>query len=178
VADRRLTGTRAWARLQGRGGSIARAFRRAGDRRERGLRFGLSVARGVALPGPPDGSLYLRGSPAAVPVCSPSKTSMTAIRGASGILGYKRSDRCTAGLCKKTQGAEFAKTVTRGAMEAARGCFAYERHRPAIAYSRVGTARTLSAVLSSSTFLASHLGSEFGLIARSYRAFSSPLIAP
>jgi hypothetical protein len=49
--------------------------------------------------------------------------------------------------------------------------------RPAIAYSRVGTARTLSAVPSSSNFPASHLGPEFGLIARSYRAFSSPLIA-
>jgi hypothetical protein len=60
---------------------------------------------------------------------------------------------------------------------AARDRFAYER-RPAIAYSRVGTARTLSAVPSSSNSLDSHLGSEFGLIARSYRAFSSPLIAP
>jgi hypothetical protein len=60
---------------------------------------------------------------------------------------------------------------------AARRCFAYER-QPAIAYSRVGTARTLPAVPSSSNFPASHLGSEFGLIARSYRAFSSPLIAP
>jgi hypothetical protein len=38
--------------------------------------------------------------------------------------------------------------------------FAYER-RPTIAYSRVGTARTLSAVPSSSNLPASHLGSEF-----------------
>src|SRR5436305_1804059 len=43
---------------------------------------------------------------------------------------------------------------------AARGRFAYERHRPAIAYSRVGTGRTPSAVPSSSNFPASHLGSE------------------
>jgi len=57
---------------------------------------------------------------------------------------------------------------------AARDCFAYDR-RPAIAYNRGGTARTLSAVPSSSNFPASHLGSEFGPIARSYRAFSSPL---
>ena len=44
---------------------------------------------------------------------------------------------------------------------------------PAIAYSRVGTDRTPSAVPSSSNFPASHLGSELGLIAQSYRAFSS-----
>ena len=42
---------------------------------------------------------------------------------------------------------------------------------PAIAYSRVGTG-TPSAVPSSSNFPASHLGSESGLIAQSYRAFS------
>jgi hypothetical protein len=52
----------------------------------------------------------------------------------------------------------------------ARGRFAYER-RPAIAYSRIGTARILSAVPSSSNFPASHLGSEFGSIARSYSIF-------
>ena len=34
--------------------------------------------------------------------------------------------------------------------------------RPAIAYSRLGTGRTPSAVPSSSNFPASHLGSEFG----------------
>ena len=45
---------------------------------------------------------------------------------------------------------------------AARGRFAYERHRLAIACSRVGTGRTPSAVLSSSNFPASHLGSELG----------------
>ncbi len=51
--------------------------------------------------------------------------------------------------------------------------------RPAIAYSRVGTGRTLSAVPSSSNFPASHLGSKLGLIAPSYRAFSSlPLGRP
>jgi hypothetical protein len=42
---------------------------------------------------------------------------------------------------------------------------------PAIAYN---TGRTRSAVPSSSNFPASHLGSELGLIAQSYRAFSSP----
>src|SRR5262245_22059920 len=47
--------------------------------------------------------------------------------------------------------------------------------RPTIAYSRVGTGRTPSAVPSSSNFPASHLrSSELGLIAQSYRAFSSP----
>ena len=46
--------------------------------------------------------------------------------------------------------------------------------RPAIAYSRGGTGRTPSAVPSSSNFPASHFRSEFGLIAQSYRAFSSP----
>jgi hypothetical protein len=46
--------------------------------------------------------------------------------------------------------------------------------RLAIAYNRVGTGRTPSAVSSSSNFPTSHLGSEFGLIAQSYRAFSSP----
>jgi len=46
--------------------------------------------------------------------------------------------------------------------------------RPAIAYSRLGTGRTPSAVPSSSNFPASHLGSELGPIAQSYRAFSSP----
>jgi hypothetical protein len=46
--------------------------------------------------------------------------------------------------------------------------------RPAIAYSRVGTGRTPSAVPSSSNFPASHLGSKLGLIAQSYRVFSSP----
>jgi hypothetical protein len=45
---------------------------------------------------------------------------------------------------------------------------------PAIAYSRVGTGRTPSAVPSSSNFPASRLGSELGLIAQSCRAFSSP----
>jgi len=45
---------------------------------------------------------------------------------------------------------------------------------PAIAYNRRGTGRTRSAVPSSSNFPASHLGSELGLIAQSYRAFSSP----
>jgi hypothetical protein len=52
--------------------------------------------------------------------------------------------------------------------------------RPAIVYSRVGTGRTLSAVPSSSNFPASHLGgSKLGLIAPSYRAFSSlPLGRP
>jgi hypothetical protein len=54
---------------------------------------------------------------------------------------------------------------------AARGRFGYERHRPAIAYSRVGTGQTPSAVLSSSNFPASVLGSELGLIAQSCRAF-------
>ena len=43
---------------------------------------------------------------------------------------------------------------------------------PAIAYSRVGTGRTPSEVLSSSNFPASHLGLELPLIAQSYRAFS------
>jgi len=46
--------------------------------------------------------------------------------------------------------------------------------RLAIAYSRVDTGRTPSAVLSSSNFPASHFGSEHGLIARSYQAISSP----
>src|SRR5262249_54342959 len=47
--------------------------------------------------------------------------------------------------------------------------------RPAIAYSRLGTGRTPSAMPSSSNFPASHLrSSELGLIAQSYRAFSSP----
>ena|ERR671936_1166606 len=45
----------------------------------------------------------------------------------------------------------------------------------AIAYSRVGTGRTPSAVPSSSNFPASHWASEPGLIAQSCRAFSSPL---
>src|SRR5262244_462332 len=46
---------------------------------------------------------------------------------------------------------------------------------PAIAYSRLGTGRTPSAMPSSSNFPASHLrGSELGLIAQSYRALSSP----
>jgi hypothetical protein len=54
---------------------------------------------------------------------------------------------------------------------APRGRSAYERHRPAIAYSRGGTGRTPSAVPSSSNFPASHLGSELGLIAQSCRAF-------
>jgi hypothetical protein len=53
---------------------------------------------------------------------------------------------------------------------AARGRFAYERHRPAIAHSRIGTG-TPSAVPSSSNFLASRLGSKLGLIAQSCRAF-------
>jgi hypothetical protein len=42
---------------------------------------------------------------------------------------------------------------------------------PAIAYSKVSTGRTPSAVPSSSNFPASHLGSEPGLIVQSYRAF-------
>jgi hypothetical protein len=42
---------------------------------------------------------------------------------------------------------------------------------PAIAYSRVNTGLTPSAVSSSSNFPASHLGSELGLIAQSFRAF-------
>jgi hypothetical protein len=42
---------------------------------------------------------------------------------------------------------------------------------PAIAYSRVNTGLTPSAVPSSSNFPASHLGSELGLIAQSFRAF-------
>src|SRR5215468_1866550 len=46
--------------------------------------------------------------------------------------------------------------------------------RPAIAYSRVDTGRNPSAVPSNSNFPAAHLGSQLGLIARSYRAFSSP----
>jgi hypothetical protein len=46
--------------------------------------------------------------------------------------------------------------------------------RPAIAYSRVDTGWTPSAVPSSSNFPASHLGSTLGLIAQSYRTFSSP----
>src|SRR5262249_36993067 len=46
--------------------------------------------------------------------------------------------------------------------------------RPPIAYSRVDTGRNPSAVPSSSNFPASHLGSQLGLIAQSYRAFSSP----
>ena len=58
-----------------------------------------------------------------------------------------------------------------GGRASSRGRFAYKRHRPAIAYSRVGTGRTPSAVPSSSNFPASHLGSELGLIAQSYRAF-------
>src|SRR6516225_9315082 len=50
-----------------------------------------------------------------------------------------------------------------------------EQRISALAYSRVGTGRTPSAVPSSSNFPASHLrGSELGLIPRSYRAFSSP----
>jgi hypothetical protein len=57
---------------------------------------------------------------------------------------------------------------------AARGRFAYERHWPAIAYSRVGTGRTPSAVPSSSNFPASHLGwSSVGLVSLVER-FSSP----
>src|SRR5215471_9986342 len=50
--------------------------------------------------------------------------------------------------------------------------------RPAIAYSRVGTGRTPSAVPSSSNFPASHLGSKLGLVAQSYRASSSPPLGP
>src|SRR5262250_2706753 len=50
--------------------------------------------------------------------------------------------------------------------------------RPAIAYSRVGTGRTPSAVPSSSNFAASHSGSKLGLIAQSYRATSSPPFGP
>ena len=46
--------------------------------------------------------------------------------------------------------------------------------RPPIAYSRVDTGRNPSAVPSNSNFPASHLGSQLGLIAQSYRAFSSP----
>src|SRR5262245_62953585 len=46
--------------------------------------------------------------------------------------------------------------------------------RPPIAYSRVDTGRNPSAVPSSSNFPASHLGSKLGLIAQSYRVFSSP----
>jgi hypothetical protein len=45
--------------------------------------------------------------------------------------------------------------------------------RPAIAYSRVDTGRNPSAGPSNSNFPASHLDS-VGLIAQSYRAFSSP----
>src|SRR6478672_10438097 len=45
--------------------------------------------------------------------------------------------------------------------------------RPAIAYSRVRTSGTPSAVPSSSNVPASHLGSELALIAQSCRAFSS-----
>src|SRR5262249_20835574 len=51
-------------------------------------------------------------------------------------------------------------------------------YRPAIAYSRVGTGRTPSAVPSSSNPPASHSYSELGLIAQSYRAFSSPPLGP
>jgi hypothetical protein len=47
----------------------------------------------------------------------------------------------------------------------------------AIAYSRVGTGRTPSAVPSSSNLQASHLGSEPGLIAQSCRAFSPSIPA-
>jgi hypothetical protein len=50
--------------------------------------------------------------------------------------------------------------------------------RPAIAYSRVGTGRTPSAVPSSNNFPASHLGLALGLIAQSCRAFSSPPLGP
>jgi hypothetical protein len=50
--------------------------------------------------------------------------------------------------------------------------------RPAIAYSRVDTGRTPSAVPSSSNFPASHLGSQLGLIAQSYRAFSFSTTRP
>jgi hypothetical protein len=42
---------------------------------------------------------------------------------------------------------------------------------PAIAYSRVDTSRTLSAVPSSSNFPASHSGLASGLVAQSYRTF-------
>jgi len=53
------------------------------------------------------------------------------------------------------------------------------RPGPAIAYSTVGTGRTPSAVPSSSNFPASHSDSEPGLIAQSYRTFSSsPLGRP
>jgi hypothetical protein len=45
---------------------------------------------------------------------------------------------------------------------------------PPKAYSRVDTGRNPSAVPSSSNFPASHLGSQLGVIAQSYRAFSSP----
>ena len=62
-------------------------------------------------------------------------------------------------------------------MTAARGRFATNACRPAIAYSRVGTGRTPSAVPSSSNFPASDLDSRPGLIvliAQSCRGFSSP----
>jgi hypothetical protein len=49
---------------------------------------------------------------------------------------------------------------------------------PAIAYSRVGTGRTPSVVPSNSNFPASHLGSEPGLVAQSYRAFSFSATRP
>src|SRR5262245_31995487 len=49
--------------------------------------------------------------------------------------------------------------------------------QPTIAYSTVDTGRTPSAVPSSSNFPPS-LGSEPGLIAQSYRAFSSPPLWP
>jgi hypothetical protein len=50
--------------------------------------------------------------------------------------------------------------------------------RPTIAYSRVGTGRTPSAVPSSSNFPACHLGLEPILIAQSYRSSSSPPFGP
>ena len=48
----------------------------------------------------------------------------------------------------------------------------------AISYSKVDTGRSPSAVPSSSNFPPSHFGSEPGLIAQSYRAFSSPPLWP
>jgi hypothetical protein len=57
--------------------------------------------------------------------------------------------------------------------------FVYARLSPAIAYSRVDTGRNPSAVPSSSKFPASHSRLGHGLIAQSYRPFSSsPLGRP
>ena len=50
--------------------------------------------------------------------------------------------------------------------------------RPPKACSRVDTGRNPSAGPSNSNFPASHLGSQLGLIAQSYRAFSSPPLGP